>query len=98
MLRMPSFQLCLPEVMVSVDESGGDDLALAIDHLDGLVRRYCYVAADFRDSIIVDEHIRVNKGDDVVVLIMREDRPSTKQDRTSSHRRRFFAYLTCSMF
>lgn len=56
-----------------VNESRRNDLALAINNLDGLVRRYCDIGSDFRNGVISYEDICVNEWDNVIMFIVAED-------------------------
>lgn len=64
-----------------VNESRTNNLAFAINDLDGLVRGGFDVRSDFRNGVVGYEDIGVNEWDNVIIFIMAEDQPSTKQKR-----------------
>lgn len=68
-------------MVMGVNEARRNDLPLAVDDLDVLVRRYFEIRPDFCDDVVIDENIGIDKWNNVVILIMAEDCSSTEQDR-----------------
>jgi hypothetical protein len=80
MIRMPAFQLRLPEVMVCIHKAGRYNLPFAIDDL-GVAAGRRNVLPNIGDNITTDEHIGFVQRNDTVIFVMGEYCATPKKDR-----------------
>ena len=70
-IGVSAFELCLPDMVMSVNEAGGDDLGGAVDDL-GVGWEAGESSADLSDDVIFQEDVGVRSTDDVVVSIVNQ--------------------------
>lgn len=66
---MASFQLCLPQMMMSIYKSRGDDLVGTVDDFCTVV--WVYVLSDPRDFVVFDEQRVSPQRHDMAVRLVR---------------------------
>lgn len=75
---MPPLQLRLPHMMVGVDEAGGHNLAMAIDHRGA--RRHLNILANLRDQFPCDEDVGVLEAGHMIIVVVVQDRSALKDN------------------
>lgn len=74
---MSAFQLCLPDVLMAVDEPGTDNFISTVNHFS-----YTFVGdfwRDARDDVASNEEVGFGR-DDMIVLIVDEECATFEQD------------------
>ena len=71
MLSMSAFQLCLPGMVMGVNETRCDNLALAINNVRRRIRGDVF--PNLFDSVSDDENVRISQSMNIVIGVVLED-------------------------
>ena len=85
LIRMAPLQLCLPNMVMRIDETGRDDLVSAIDRLDIRGNRSREVLADSGDLVTLDQEVGAVQGGDVVVRAVGKNDAVLQEERVGHH-------------